>query len=128
MAKLARRVPLPSSPDRAVLVRHGGAANPETGGQYTVKRYREKKGPNGETQVVLEPANAAFAPIGITSPGVDDVSAADHRASLTAGFSPTGVGSRSVASLCQREGCHGWFSAHEMAAAKPSRSNGWSFC
>lgn len=71
---LFRRVPLPSSPDRAVLVRHGGAANPETGGQYTVKRYREKKGPNGETQVVLEPANAAFAPIVITSPGVDDVS------------------------------------------------------
>ncbi len=71
---LFRRVPLPSSPDRAVLVRHGGAANPETGGQYTVKRYRERKGPNGETQVVLEPANAAFAPIVITSPDLDDVS------------------------------------------------------
>jgi len=70
---LFRCVPLPSSPERAVLVRHGGAANPETGGQYTVKRYREVKGPNGETQVVLEPANPAFAPIVITSPNLDDV-------------------------------------------------------
>jgi hypothetical protein len=70
---LFRRVALPSSPERAVLVRHAGAASSETGGQYTVKHYREGKDPDGERQVVLEPANAAFAPIVITSPGVDDV-------------------------------------------------------
>src|SRR5580704_1861204 len=70
---LFRRVALPSSPERAVLVRHAGAANPESGGEYTVKRYREGKGMNGEKQVVLEPANNAFAPMVITSPGVDDV-------------------------------------------------------
>jgi hypothetical protein len=35
---LFRKVALPSSPERAVLVRHPGVENPETGGQYTVKR------------------------------------------------------------------------------------------
>jgi Peptidase S24-like len=70
---LFRRVALPSFSERAVLVRHAGVENPETGGQYTVKRYRETKGPNGENQVVLEPANAAFSPIVITLSGVDDV-------------------------------------------------------
>jgi hypothetical protein len=70
---LFRRVALPSSPERAVLVRHAGVENPETGGRYTVKRSREGKGPNGEKQVVLEPVNAAFAPIVITSPGEGDV-------------------------------------------------------
>jgi SOS-response transcriptional repressor LexA len=70
---LFRKVALPSSPERAVLVRHPGVENPETGGDYTVKRYREAKGPSGEKQIVLEPANAAFAPIVITLHGVDDV-------------------------------------------------------
>jgi len=31
-----RAPPLPSSPERPVLVKHGGAVDPETGGQYTV--------------------------------------------------------------------------------------------
>jgi hypothetical protein len=57
-ACLFRRVDAPSAPDRAVLVRHGGTADPETGGAFTVKRYR----PTGE-QIVLEPANAEFAPL-----------------------------------------------------------------
>jgi predicted helicase len=64
---LFRLVALPSSPDRAALVRHGGDADPETGGQYTVKLYREQKGPRGEKQVVLQPANPDFAPLVITS-------------------------------------------------------------
>src|SRR5580693_1584013 len=69
---LFRKVALPSSPERPVLVRHPGVENPETGGHYTVKRYREAKGPTGEKQILLEPANAAFAPIVIAS-GVADV-------------------------------------------------------
>ncbi len=57
-ACLFRRVDAPSSPERAVLVRHGGTADPETGGAFTVKRYRADGG-----RVVLEPANAEFAPL-----------------------------------------------------------------
>ena len=57
-ACLFRRVDAPSSPERAVLVRHGGTADPETGGALTVKRYRAADG-----RVVLEPVNAEFAPI-----------------------------------------------------------------
>ena len=60
---LFRRVPLPSSPDRPVLVRHAGTADPETGGQYTVKRYREEKAAGGAKQIVLQPANPAFNPL-----------------------------------------------------------------
>jgi hypothetical protein len=37
-ACFSRLVDAPSSPERAVLVRHGGTANPETGGAFTVKR------------------------------------------------------------------------------------------
>ncbi len=57
-ACLFRRVDVPSSPERAVLVRHGGTADPETGGAFTVKRYRADGG-----RVVLEPVNAEFAPL-----------------------------------------------------------------
>jgi hypothetical protein len=57
-ACLFRRVDAPSSPERAVLVRHGGTADPETGGAFTVKRYRAAGG-----RVVLEPVNAEFAPL-----------------------------------------------------------------
>jgi hypothetical protein len=57
-ACLFRRVDAPSSPERAVLVRHGGTADPETGGTFTVKRYRADGG-----RVLLEPVNAEFAPL-----------------------------------------------------------------
>jgi SOS-response transcriptional repressor LexA len=57
-ACLFRRVDAPSSPERAVLVRHGGTADPETGGAFTVKRYRAFGG-----RVALEPVNAEFAPL-----------------------------------------------------------------
>jgi predicted helicase/SOS-response transcriptional repressor LexA len=64
---LFRSVALPSSPDRPVLVRHGGAQDPETGGQYTVKLYREDdKGPKGAKRIVLQPANGEFEPLVIT--------------------------------------------------------------
>lgn len=56
-ACLFRRVDAPS-PERAVLVRHGGTTDPETGGAFTVKRYRNAGG-----RVMLEPVNADFAPL-----------------------------------------------------------------
>ncbi|MFO0640726.1 MAG: type ISP restriction/modification enzyme [Polyangiaceae bacterium] len=60
---LFRRVSLPSSADRPVLVRHAGTTDPETGGHYTVKRYREEKGPGGRKRIVLQPENPDFEPI-----------------------------------------------------------------
>jgi phage repressor protein C with HTH and peptisase S24 domain len=70
---LFRRVPLPSSPDRAVLVRHSGAADPDTGGQYTVKLYREERSASGDKRVVLQPVNHAFEPLVITPSDEDEV-------------------------------------------------------
>lgn len=64
---LFRTAPLPSSPERPVLVRYAGAADPETGGQYTVKLYREEATPSGERRVVLRPANPTFAPLILTA-------------------------------------------------------------
>jgi len=64
---LFRVVPLPSAPDRPVLVRYAGAADPETGGQYTVKLYSEERAAAGVRKVVLKPANPAFHPIVLTS-------------------------------------------------------------
>jgi SOS-response transcriptional repressor LexA len=52
-------------------VRHGGQADPETGGQYTVKLYRQQKGAKGTAQIVLQPANPEFAPI-VVAPGEID--------------------------------------------------------
>ena len=70
---LFRPVPLPSSPDRPVLVRHGGPADDETGGQYTVKLYREEKGAKGEKRIRLEPANDEFKPLTITAREANEV-------------------------------------------------------
>lgn len=70
---LFRGVALPSSPERPVLVRHGGAADPETGGQYTVKLYREVKGKKGEKRIVLTPANDEFEALTITASEANDV-------------------------------------------------------
>jgi len=70
---LFRRASLPSSPERAVLVRHAGTTDPETGGHYTVKRYREEKGPDGRKRIVLQPENAEFEPIVIQRGEAEDV-------------------------------------------------------
>jgi len=69
---LFRFASLPSSPDRPVLVRHAGSADPETGGQFTVKRYRMEEGPDGR-RIVLQPANAAFEPLVIHPSEADEV-------------------------------------------------------
>jgi phage repressor protein C with HTH and peptisase S24 domain len=52
---LFRRVELPSSLDRAVLVRYSGAADPDTGGHFAVKRYRA----DGD-RVVLSSVNREY--------------------------------------------------------------------
>lgn len=70
---LFRQVARPSSPERIVLVRHGGNADPETGGQYTVKFYREEKPPKGKPRIVLKPQNPEFAELVIPQPEADQV-------------------------------------------------------
>ena len=70
---LFRRAPLPSAPDRPVLVRHAGPTDPETGGQYTVKLYGEEKASTGEKRIVLRPTNADFDPMEIPSSDAADV-------------------------------------------------------
>lgn len=70
---LFRVASVPSSPDRAVLVRHAGTTDPESGGHFTVKRYREELGANGERRIVLEPANPSFEPVVVTPSEAGDV-------------------------------------------------------
>jgi SOS-response transcriptional repressor LexA len=52
---------------KVVLVEHHDIDDPETGGRYTVKRYRSHKTTDPEgwrhVEVRLEPANPAFRPI-----------------------------------------------------------------
>jgi len=59
---------------KVILAQYRGPADPETGGSYTVKRYRSEKVADGEsgwrhTRIVLEPDNRAFAAIVV--PGED---------------------------------------------------------
>jgi SOS-response transcriptional repressor LexA len=54
-------------------VRHAGATDPESGGQFTVKRYREEKAADGAKRIVLEPANPDFEPLVIDASSADDV-------------------------------------------------------
>jgi hypothetical protein len=70
---LFRRVALPSSPDRVALVRHAGATDPDTGGHFTIKHYREQKGPTGEKVIGLQPANPEFAALTITQDTAKDI-------------------------------------------------------
>ena len=61
---------------KVVLAQYRGPADPETGGSYTVKRYRSDKVTDGDggwrhTRIVLEPDNRAFTPIVV--PGEDAV-------------------------------------------------------
>lgn len=70
---LFRRVPAPSAPDRAVLVRHAGKTDPEHGGQFTVKLHRVENSPSGEARLVLRPANPEFAPLTFGASDADSV-------------------------------------------------------
>lgn len=57
--------------DRVVLVQHHDIQDPETGGAYTIKRYRSEKAKSGDgtwlhTRITLHPENPAFQPITLT--------------------------------------------------------------
>ena len=56
---------------KIVLVELRGAADPETGARYTVKRYESEKVPAGDSwrhaAITLKPINPAFEPIVLTA-------------------------------------------------------------
>ena len=63
---------------RTVLVQHRDIQDPETGGSYTVKRYRSEKASDGmggwrHTEIRLVPENPEFAPIVLTEAREDEV-------------------------------------------------------
>ncbi len=63
-----RSKPVGSRQGKIVLVQYHELADPETGGSYTVKRYRSEKSPSVEgewkhTKITLEPLNPEFLPI-----------------------------------------------------------------
>ena len=63
---LFRRVPAAPPGQVPVLVRYAGEADPETGGQYTIKLWREDP-PGGVTQrISLIPVNRSFSPLVFT--------------------------------------------------------------
>lgn len=66
---LFRRYAGGSRDGKVVLVQHHDIADPETGGSYTIKRYRRRAGGAGASQerehgeILLEPENPQFPPI-----------------------------------------------------------------
>jgi hypothetical protein len=63
-----RANPVGSRQGKIVLVQYRGAADPDTGGAFTVKRYRSTKGDSGDgswrhEQITLEPLNSEYRPI-----------------------------------------------------------------
>jgi phage repressor protein C with HTH and peptisase S24 domain len=62
---------------KTVLVQLRNAVDPETGHQYTVKRYESEKAPDGDswkhTKVTLKPVNPRFEPIVLTDTNEDQV-------------------------------------------------------
>lgn len=69
---LFRRVSQPTSSSSPVLVRHASVADFETGGEFTVKLYREE-GTGEAKRVVLQPENPEFEPLVITPEKASDV-------------------------------------------------------
>jgi SOS-response transcriptional repressor LexA len=87
---LFRRVTPGSREGRVLLVQHRTISDPENGGRYTVKRYRSRKVPQGETwrhaEITLDPDNPGFKPIAVDPVQADDlrviaefVAVAEHR-------------------------------------------------
>lgn len=67
-----RAKPQGSRQGKVVLVQYRGSSDPDTGGAFTVKRYRSTKAPadEGEWQheeIVLEPLNGDYQPIVLTA-------------------------------------------------------------
>jgi type I restriction enzyme R subunit len=75
---------------KIVLVQLRDAADPETGGRYTVKRYESAKIENGDSwshdRVTLRPSNPDFEPIVLT--GGDDVQVVAELLEVLPGSSP----------------------------------------
>ena len=68
-----RAKPAGTRQGRIVLVQYRGAADPDTGGSYTVKRYSSEKaaaegGDWRHARIVLSPTNPQYEPI-VFSPG-----------------------------------------------------------
>jgi len=75
---LFRANPVGTRQGKIVLAQYRGPEDPDTGGQFTVKRYKSEKVPasDGEwehSKIVLEPLNPDFKPIEIKSSDADDV-------------------------------------------------------
>lgn len=63
---------------KVVLVQYQGPGDPDTGGSYTVKRYRSEKSMDQDgqwrhTRLTLEPLNPSFDPIVLTAESEGDV-------------------------------------------------------
>lgn len=63
---------------RIVLAQHAGIADPETGGSYTVKRYRSTKRKDAEYEwqhrsISLEPINPDFLPLRMSAEGAEEL-------------------------------------------------------
>jgi SOS-response transcriptional repressor LexA len=72
-----RADPVGTRQGRIVLAQYRGAADPDTGGSFTVKRYRsEKEAADSSwrhTRVTLEPLNRSFEPIVFGPDAIDSV-------------------------------------------------------
>jgi len=65
-----RAQPVGTRQGKIMLVQHRDIEDPETGGQFTVKRYTSDKSSNPDgtwqhTRITLEPLNPAYQPIRI---------------------------------------------------------------
>jgi hypothetical protein len=63
---------------KILLVQHRDISDPETGGSYTIKRYRSEKIKDADTlwrhaRIILEPDNPEFQPIVLEAESEDDV-------------------------------------------------------
>ena len=74
---LFRRIVPGSREGKVLLVQHRDITDPESGGRYTVKRYRSRKVAQEESwrhaEIVLEPDNPEFGPIAIDPLQADDL-------------------------------------------------------
>ncbi len=76
---LFRRYTGGSRDGKVVLVQHHDIADPETGGSYTIKRYRRRAGGAGAGQerergeILLEPENPKFPPIVLKHTDADTI-------------------------------------------------------
>ena len=73
-----RANPTATRQGKIVLVQHRGLGDPETGGSFTVKRYKSAKiikdgGNWSHDQIILEPLNVDYEPINLTAETHEDV-------------------------------------------------------